>query len=302
MDTALNELRQLASTAANRRTDTGIPRVAMVQGEIPEHALAAVYEPMVNLILQGGKSMTVGAQTLHYDPATYFVMSVDLPAVGSVHAAATGEAYLAVSLTLDPAAIAALLSDLPAFGSQAIGRPGRAEAFSVAAVTPELMDAWLRLMRLMKQPDDIPALAPVYEREILYRVLQGPHGPMLRQIATPDSMLARINRAIQRIRRDFSSPLRVAVLAEQASMSESAFHRHFKAATALSPLQYQKQLRLLQARQLLVAQGKSVTAAALEVGYESPTHFSREYARAFGLPPAHDAARILATFRRAAVF
>lgn len=298
MDTALNELRRLASKAENRRTETGIPRVAMVQGKIPEHALAAVYEPMINLILQGSKSMTVGAQTLHYDPATYFVMSVDLPAAGSVHPAATGEAYLAISLTLDPAVIAALLSDLPIFAREAGSRSSRAEAFNVASVTRELMDAWVRMLRLMEQPGDVPALAPVYEREILYRVLQGPHGHMLRQIATPDSMLARINNAIQCIRRDFARPLRIAALAEQVSMSESAFHRHFKSATALSPLQYQKQLRLLQARQLLIAHGKSVTATALDVGYESPTQFSREYSRAFGLPPMQDAARIMTAFRR----
>lgn len=298
MDTVLNELRRLAKKAENRRTETGIPRVAMVQGEIPAHALAAVYEPMINLILQGSKSMTVGTQTLHYDPATYFVMSVDLPAVGSVHATAAGEAYLAVSLTLDPEVIAALLGDMPAFAQQARDRPNRPEAFNVASVTPELMDAWVRMLRLMERPDEVPALAPVYEREILYRVLQGPHGHMLRQIATPDSMLARINHAIQRIRRDFSRPLRIAALAEQASMSESAFHRHFKSATALSPLQYQKQLRLLQARQLLTLHGKSVTVAALDVGYESPTQFSREYSRAFGLPPMQDAARIMAEFRR----
>lgn len=300
MQTALDELRRLASRAENRRTDTGIPRVAMVQGEIPEHALAAVYEPMVNLILQGGKSMTVGARTLHYDPATYFVMSVELPAVGTVHPAATGEPYLAVSLTLDRAVIAGLLGDLSHSGNDSKRQPARTEAFNVAAVTGELMDAWLRLLRLMDKPEDIPALAPVYEREILYRVLQGPQGYMLRQIATPDSMLARINSAIQRIRRDYRKPLRIPALAEQVAMSESAFHRHFKNATALSPLQYQKQLRLLQARQLLTAHGKSVTAAALDVGYESPTQFSREYTRTFGRSPLQDAARITASFRQSA--
>ena len=289
---ALAELRRLASKAENRRTETGIPRVAMVQGAIPEHALTAVYEPMVNLILQGSKSMTVGAKTLHYDPATYFVMSLDLPAAGAVYGAATGEPYLAISLTLDPSVIAALLGDVPMFCDQPRNESSRPEGFNVAAVTEELMDAWVRMLRLIERPQDVPALAPVYEREILYRVLQGPQGHLLRQIATPDSMLARINSAIQRIRRDYSKPLRVGVLAEHASMSESAFHRHFKSATALSPLQYQKQLRLLQARQLLTAHGKSVTATALDVGYESPTQFSREYSRAFGLPPTQDAARI----------
>jgi len=293
MNESLNELRALAAHAQNRRTETGIPRVAMVQGAIPEHHLAAVYDPMINLILQGSKSMTVGGQTLHYDPATYFVMSVDLPAAGVVRPAASGEPYLAVSLNLDARILADLLSDLP----DSAGRGGRDAGFSVAAMTPELLDAWVRLLRLMKRPDDIPALAPAYEREILYRVLQGPLGWMLRDIATPDTALARVNRAIQRLRRDYARPLRMEALAEEAAMSLSAFHRHFKAVTNLSPLQYQKQLRLLQARTLLVAAGYGVTRAAHEVGYESPTQFSREYARAFGRPPSRDAARIVAGLR-----
>jgi len=293
MNESLNELRALAAHAQNRRTETGIPRMAMVQGAIPEHHLAAVYDPMINLILQGSKSMTVGGQTLHYDPATYFVMSVDLPAAGVVRPAASGEPYLAVSLTLDARILADLLADLP----DSAGRGGRDAGFSVAAMTPELLDAWARLLRLMKRPDDIPALAPAYEREILYRVLQGPLGWMLRDIATPDTALARVNRAIQRLRRDYARPLRMEALAEEAAMSLSAFHRHFKAVTNLSPLQYQKQLRLLQARTLLVAAGYGVTRAAHEVGYESPTQFSREYARAFGRPPSRDAARIVAGLR-----
>jgi AraC-like DNA-binding protein len=306
MENSLHELRALVGARAeNRRTEAGIPRVAMVQGEVPEHMLAAVYDPMVNLILQGGKTMTVGDRTLHYDPATYFVMSIGLPAVGKVHPAADGEPYLAVSLTLEPAILAALLADLPeAVRSGGRGvvpqtlvetfhRPGVERGFSVATVTPELLDAWLRMLRLMERPRDIAALAPVYEREILYRVLQGPHGGMLFDIATPDTALARVNRAIQRIRREFDKPLRVEELADEAAMSASAFHRHFKVATALSPLQYQKRLRLLQARTLLIAGAHGVTTAALGVGYESATQFSREYARAFGLPPTRDVERIL---------
>lgn len=294
MQNQLNELRRLAARAENRRTETGIPRVAMVQGKIPEHDLAALYEPMVNLILTGGKSMTVGARKLHYDPATYFVMSVDLPAAGAVHAAANGTPYLAVSLTLKPEIIATLLEDLP----ETAGGP--AGGFAVARTTPELMDAWVRMLRLMEHPEDIPALAPAYEREILYRVLQGPHGRMLRDIATPDTALARVGQAIQVIKRDFAQPLRVQELAQIAAMSPSAFHRHFKSATALSPVQYQKRLRLLRARTLLLTGAHGVTAAAMEVGYESPTQFSREYARAFGQPPARDAARIMAKMRGAA--
>ncbi|RUR43398.1 AraC family transcriptional regulator [Vreelandella populi] len=289
MEEQLNELRLLAAHAQNRRTETGIPRVAMVQGAIPEHELAAVYDPMVNLILQGSKSMTVGGRTLHYNPATYFVMSVDLPAAGVVRSSDSGEPYLAVSLTLDAAHLAGLLSELP----NAARSAGHETGFSVAAVTPELLDAWVRMLRLMKQPADIPALAPAYEREILYRVLQGPMGWMLRDIATPDTALARMHQVIQRIRNDYALPLRMEALAKEAAMSVSAFHRHFKAVTALSPLQYQKQVRLLQARTLLISTGYSVTEAAHEVGYESSTQFGREYARTFGQPPAKDAARIV---------
>lgn len=288
MDKQLNELRSLAAKAENRRTETGIPRVAMVQGKIPEHLLAAVYDPMINVILQGSKTMTVGEQTLHYDPATYFVMSIELPAVGTVHPTSTGEPYLAVSLTLDPVALTTLLADLPLPADRHDQDPG----FSVAPVTPQLMDAWVRLLRLMGDPQSIAALAPAYEREILYRVLQGPHGWMLREIAAPDSAMARVNQAIQWIRRDFAESIRVEHMAEKAAMSVSAFHRHFKAVTTLSPLQYQKRVRLLQARTLMVANARSVTAAAFEVGYESSTQFSRDYAKVFGLPPSRDAARI----------
>lgn len=292
----LNELRLLASRAENRPTETGIPRVFMVQGSIPEHELAAVYDPMVNLILQGGKTLTVGGQALDYDPATYFVMSVDLPAAGAVRPAADGSPYLAVALTLDAAVLADLFSVLPDPAAPAPTERG----FSVAPVTPELLDAWVRMLRLMDQPADIPVLAAAYEREILYRVLQGPMGWMLRDIATPDTTLARVNKVIQRIRREFAQPLAVEALAEEAAMSASAFHRHFKSITSLSPLQYQKQLRLLQARKLLVIAGKNVTTVAYEVGYDSPTQFSREYGRAFGMPPAKDALRIVASIKKRA--
>ena len=295
MQHQLAELRALAARAENRRTETGIPRVAMVQGEILEHQLAAVYDPMLNLILTGSKTMSVGDRTLHYDPATYFVMSVDLPAVGSVHPSASGEPYLAVSLTLDPKIVAGLLADIPKPSGAGLHKSG----FSVAPVTPELLDAWLRMMRLLQRPDEIAALAPAYEREILFRVLQGPHGWMLRDIATPDTALSRIGVAIAWIRRNFASQIRIEALAEMASLSVSAFHRHFKAVTALSPLQYQKRIRLLQARTLLIAGQGNATSVSFGVGYESPNQFSREYARLFGSPPSRDIARALRDLRAA---
>ncbi len=280
----MQELRRLASRAENRRTETGIPRVAMVQGEIPEHLLAAVYDPMINLILTGSKTMTVGERTFHYDPATYFVMSVGLPAVGAVHPAATGEPYLAVSLTLDPAIVAALIRDLPVDVCRTLSGSG----FSVAPVNGELLDAWVRMLRLIDRPDEIAVLAPAYEREILFRVLQGPLGWMLRDVASPDTALSRIGVAIDWIRRNFTEQIRVEALADMAALSVSAFHRHFKAVTALSPLQYQKRIRLLHARSQLIAGQGSATSIAFSVGYESPNQFSREYARLFGLPPSKD--------------
>jgi AraC-like DNA-binding protein len=288
----MQALRALAAQPGKGRIDTGIPRVAMVQGAIPEHELATVYEPMINLILQGSKSMTVGEQSFEYDPATYFVMSVELPAVGVVRPDRAGAPYLAVALTLVPAILSELIAGLPAATAEVEGA-----TFSVAAVTPDLLDAWTRMLGLMGRPDDIAALAPVYEREILYRVLQGPHGAMLRAIAAPDSATARLATAIAWIRRDFHLPLRIEALANRAAMSVSAFHRHFKAATSLSPLQYQKRIRLMHARTLMVAKGSSVAAAAYDVGYESATQFSREYARLFGMAPLRDAARMLAHAR-----
>jgi AraC-like DNA-binding protein len=211
-------------------------------------------------------------------------MSVDLPAVGSVHPAATGEPYLAVSLTLDSAIVAALIRDLPAEVCSTLFGSG----FSVAPVSGDLLDAWIRMLRLMERPDEIAVLAPCYEREILFRVLQGPLGWMLRDIASPDTALARIGVAINWIRRNFTEQIRVDALAEMAALSVSAFHRHFKAVTALSPLQYQKRIRLLHARSQLIAGQGSATSIAFSVGYESPNQFSREYARLFGLPPSRD--------------
>lgn len=289
----MQQLRVLAAGAENRRTETGIPRVAMVQGEIPEHLLAAVYEPMVNLILTGSKTMTVGERTFHYDPATYFVMSVDLPAVGAVHPSASGEPYLAVSLTLDPAIVAALIRDLPVQVCSTLFGSG----FSVAPVNDELLDAWIRMLRLMHRPDEIAVLAPAYEREILFRVLQGPLGWMLRDIASPDTALSRIGVAINWIRCNFTQPIRVEALAEMAAFSVSAFHRHFKAVTALSPVQYQKRIRLYHARSQLIAGRGSATSIAFSVGYESPNQFSREYARLFGLPPSRDLAQATRALR-----
>lgn len=286
---SLEQLCNLVNRAEPRRTETGIPRLAMVKGEIPAHKLAAVYEPMINLVVQGSKILTIGEQVLHYNPASYFVMSVDLPATGKVVAASPDKPYMAISLTISAAVVAEMMVNDPK-----LPVPDEARGFSVCAMNDRLMDAWCRLLQLMDTPQDIPALAPLYERELLYLVLQGPQGWLLQEIASAGSALTRIHKSIQWIRQHYHQTLPVEQLADVAGMSASAFHRHFKHITDLSPLQYQKQMRLLEARRLLLENQQGAGDIAYQVGYESPSQFSREYARFFGLPPRQDALRLKA--------
>lgn len=286
---SLEQLCNLVNRAEPRRTETGIPRLAMVKGEIPAHKLAAVYEPMINLVVQGSKILTIGEQVLHYNPASYFVMSVDLPATGKVVAASPDKPYMAISLTISAAVVAEMMVNDPK-----LPIPDEARGFSVCAMNGRLMDAWCRLLQLMNTPQDIPALAPLYERELLYLVLQGPQGWLLQEIASAGSALTRIHKSIQWIRQHYHQTLPVEQLADVAGMSASAFHRHFKHITDLSPLQYQKQMRLLEARRLLLENQQGAGDIAYQVGYESPSQFSREYARFFGLPPRQDALRLKA--------
>jgi AraC-like DNA-binding protein len=283
MENAMDELRAIVMRAGDKWTPTGLPRVAMVRAEACSDQ---VYEPMLHLVLQGTKSMSIGDQILQFAPATYFVVPVDLPALGQVCGETPGATYLALSLTLDPAIIAAMLADLCE-----TNRHGEGGAFAVTAAGPELIDAWLRMMRLVDRPHEAALLAPMIEREILFRVLQGPQGGMLRQIARTDSRLSQVRRAIDWIRLHFAEPLRVEPLAALAGMSAAAFYRHFRAVTAMTPIQYQKRLRLLKARRQLLFEPHDAASVAFAVGYESASQFSREYARMFGLPPAKDVAR-----------
>ena len=284
---AMNELRGIVMHAGNTKSETGIPRVAMIKGEVPPDQLTGVFEPMLNLVLQGAKSVTIGDQTLFYDQASYFVLSVDVPATGEIHQGGPDSPYLAVCLTLDPSTISAMLIEMPQNEENR-----HTSGFSVSPVTPELIDAWLRMMRLIDRAEEIPVLAPLIEREILFRVFQGPQGWMLRQIARADSHLSQIRRAIGWIREHYAEPFLVNKIAAEVGMSVSAFHRHFKAITAMSPIQYQKRLRLLEARRRLMYEPNAASSIAFLVGYESASHFNREYARLFGMPPARDAKRM----------
>jgi len=215
------------------------------------------------------------------------LLSADLAVTGQVIEATARAPYLAVSLLIDPAVVTSLVLDTATPRSE----PGGL-ALGIGPLTDDLQAPLLRLLRLLDTPADIRVLAPLAERELIYRLLQGPHGGLLRQIAVADSRLSQVRRAIEWIRGDIARPLRVTALASHVGMSAATFHRHFKAVTGLSPLQYQKQIRLQEARQRLLTAPGDVTAVALGVGYESTSQFTREYGRLFGLPPAKDAARL----------
>ena len=283
MNNALDELRHLVMRAENKWTDTGLPRVAMVCAQA---CADQVYQPMLHVVLQGSKTLSIGDQLSTYGPASYFVVPVEVPATGQVHPRAPGLPYLALSLTLEPSVIATVLAD----ERQTVERP-RAQRFSAVQAPDELIDAWLRMLRLMGRPDEAAVLAPMIEREILFRVLQGPLRKTLVDMARPDGRMAQIRRATEWIRQHYTEPFRVEPLAAMTDMSVAAFYRHFKAITAMTPIQYQKRLRLLRARWLLLFDTLDAASVAFNVGYESASQFSREYARLFGLPPVKDAAR-----------
>jgi AraC-like DNA-binding protein len=283
MNKALEELRSIVMRAETTWVDTGLPRVAMVRAEA---CSSQVYQPMLHLVIQGSKTLSIGEQVQQYPSASYFVVPLDVPATGEIYPQAPDAPYLALSLTLDAEVIAALLHDEVAGD----GKP-QASCFTAVTAPDEMIDAWLRMMRLMDRPNEAAVLAPMIEREILFRVLQGPLGGLLRDIARPEGRLAQVRRTTQWIGEHYAEPFRVGPLAAMADMSVAAFYRHFRAITAMTPIQYQKRLRLLKARWLLLFDSRDATSIAFTVGYESPSQFSREYARLFGLPPARDAAR-----------
>jgi len=284
MEKKLNRLSDLIPHAEARLTETGIPRVFMSQSKISLDQIFMVQEPTINLIVRGSKTMTIGGQVLCCYSGTYFALPVEIPISGIVNPDAGGQSYLSVSLRLNSKVIADLFFDMPEFQAS----EGMKREVSIAKATAPFLDAWIRMLNLMDTPQDIPALAPVYEREILYRVLQGPMGWMLQDLVSPESILARINSAIKYISCYFEQPIRIESLAERSAMSVSAFYRHFKRVTSLSPIQYQKKIRLFKARTLLLTTGMNITLIAHKVGYESSAQFTREYHREFGFPPSKD--------------
>lgn len=271
-------------------SETVVPRLRLHATQEAGAAISSRYEPMVCLVLRGAKQVTIGNHVLRYDAATCFVTSVEVAAVGRVIEASPEHPYLVSSLSLNRDILAGLLSEMPPCATSSADS-GPLSGFGVAPVTAEILEAWEQLLALLDNPADVPILGPAREREVLYRLLQSGHSRILRQIGREDSRLSRTRRAIECIRRNFDQPLRTEALAEIAGMSVPSFHRHFKAATGMSPLQYQKGLRLQMARQML-SNSNDATRAAFAVGYESASQFSREYSRQFGVSPSRDAARI----------
>lgn len=253
----------------------------------PNYALT---EPLLVVMAQGGKRILLGDEVFEYRAGQMLIVTASLPITG--HYLDTTQPSMGMGLVLRPAALAELALRTPV---RPAPRSTTAEpAIAVADADAEMLDAVARLLRLIERPDDAPVLAPLIEQEILWRVLTGPHGATVRQIALADSALTYVNRAITWMRENYATPVRIEDLARMAGMSTSVFHRHFRAVTAMSPLQFQKRIRLQQARSLLVAQPGDVAAVGHLVGYDSPSQFTREYRRMFGAPPGQDAARLRA--------
>jgi AraC-like DNA-binding protein len=289
-DLLLTELRERIATQARPDLWTAIDGLTLskVESSAPDYSLT---EPLLVVMAQGGKRLLLGDQTFDYRAGDLFVVTTDLPVSGYFVGASPQTPALGMGIALRPDAIAPLLLQAPPVRRTAAGPP----AIATGPADPEILDAAARLLRLLDSPSDVPVLAPLIERELLWRMLTGPHGDVIRQIGLADSSLTHVNRAIRWIRDNYADPLRVADLASLAGMSPAAFHRHFRAITALSPLQFQKRIRLQEARSLLAAHPRDITGVGHLVGYDSPSQFNREYRRLFGTPPGQDAARLRAS-------
>ncbi len=260
----------------------------------PSLPVYGVQKPTFCVVAQGCKLAVLGEELHRHDSSQYLLMSVDLPLTAQVMEASPQEPYLGMCLDIDPRQISLLLMEMnspqSAFGKSAEGKAER--SLSLSRTDAPLLEAVLRLLRLLETPQDIPMLAPPALRELLYRLLTGEQGARLRQIALHDSLTQRVARAIDWLKRHYAEPLRIETIAQEVCMSASGLHHHFKAVTALSPLQYQKHLRLQEARRLMLSEALDAGTAGYRVGYQSASQFSREYSRLFGAPPLRDIARL----------
>ncbi len=252
-----------------------------------------VHKPSLCIVVQGMKEVLLSQERFRYGAADYLVASVNLPITGQVTEASSEVPYLALKLEFTPSEILEVLRE---FQMGADKKENAKRGMYVSKIEPSLLDAVTRLVRLLDTPEDIPVLTPLIVKEIIYRVLQGEHGEMLKQIAIEGSSTHQISDVIEHIMNNYEKPFKIEELAEIANMSVSSLHRHFKEITAMSPIQFQKQLRLQEARSLLLSESADAADVAFRVGYESPSQFSREYSRMFGLPPKEDINRLKATY------
>ena len=266
--------------AMETQTPTAIPRLILTRGDEPTELSPAIFPPLLCVLASGKKRLVLGNHDYRYDAEHYLIASADLPLRGQVL-----EPCLALTLMLDPAVVADVLLALPPVAKS----ESAPAALAVSRLDGDLADAVERFVRLLDRPADIPVLAGSIEREIVYRLLLGEQGEMLRQMAAPTSHLANINRAIAMIRDRYDEKVRIEELAAVAGMSVTSFHRHFRAATNMSPLQFHKRIRLHEARRRLLSTQADATRVSVDVGYDSASQFSREYRRLFGSPPARDA-------------
>ncbi len=289
------------------RTDgshqTAVPELNLHRLSAPTPPVHGVLKPTFCLTAQGGKLAVLGEETYVHDPARFLLLSVDLPLTVQIVAASPEEPYLGLCLDIDPRQIGVLLlemassdnvsSDNVSFDAAPPAAPAVSpRSLSLSRTDAPLLDASLRLLRLLTTPADVPMLAPLAVREILYRLLTGEQGERLRQIAVQGSLTERVAQATEWIKRHYAEPLSIDAIAQEVCMSASGLHHHFKAVTALSPLQYQKRLRLQEARRLMLSEAVDAASAGYRVGYQSPSQFSREYRRLFGWPPRQDLARL----------
>lgn len=264
---------------------TPIPGLGMIRAYAPTQTMRSLYKPLLCLVLQGAKAMTIGTEAITFAAGQSLIVTVDLPTNGRVVQARRDAPYLALAVELDMGIMREVMDQAAAVPAP----PTREEPRLFLDDTDETVaDCALRLMRLLDRPEAIPVLRPAILKELHYWLLAGRHGAALRRLALPDGHAQRIARAIAILRAEFAGAVPVQRLAEAAGMSPSSFHQHFKAMTSLSPLQFQKQLRLLEARRLMLSEGLSASRAGFEVGYESVSQFTREYARLFGAPPRRD--------------
>lgn len=276
---------------------TAIEGVTLLRSDGETSCASTVYEPSLCFVIQGSKTVQLGDREIVYSPLSFMTNSVHLPVTGRLIDASPEHPYLAAKLNVDPQEVSDLVVELEHTGRQDahqedIECPDINCGLCVSTMDEGMLSSLTRLLGLLDTPRDIPVLAPLARREIIYRALVSDMGPRMRKFAAVDSQAHRISRVIATLKDRFSEPLRIRELADKVNMSESTLYHSFKQVTRMSPLQFQKQLRLHEARRLMLSEGLEAATASYRVGYESPSHFSREYSRLFGAPPRADVSRL----------